>query len=56
MFIYSEKATEFCEIFPLLSTVFTVVSSKGKILQTIDAFSEYMNFNKFLLEKLDWKC
>ena len=31
-FIYSEKATKFCEIFPLLLTVW--------------AFSEYMNFNK----------
>ena len=44
-FIYSEKATEFCEIFPLLLTVCTVVKSKGKISQNIVAFSEYMNFN-----------
>ena len=27
-FIYSEKATKFCEIFPLLLTVCTVVKSK----------------------------
>ena len=27
--IYSEKATKFCEIFPLLLTVCTVVKSKG---------------------------
>ena len=44
-FIYSEKATKFCEIFPLLLTVSTVVKSKGKILQNFVAFSEYMNFN-----------
>ena len=44
-FIYSEKATKFCEIFPLLLTVSTLVKSKGKILQNFVAFSEYMNFN-----------
>ena len=44
-FIYSEKAIKFCEIFPLLLTVCTVVKSKGKILQNFVAFSEYMNFN-----------
>ena len=44
-FIYSEKATKFCEIFPLLLTVCTVVQSKGKILQNFAAFSENMNFN-----------
>jgi len=43
-FIYSEKATKFCEIFPLLLTVCTVVKSKGKILQNFVAFSEYINF------------
>ena len=31
-FIYSEKATKFCEIFPLILTVCTVVKSKVKIL------------------------
>ena len=46
-FIYSEKAAKFCEIFPLLLTVFTIVKSKGKISQNLMAFSEYMNFNKF---------
>ena len=29
--IYSKKATTFCEIFPLLLTICTVVKSKGKI-------------------------
>ena len=43
-FIYSEKATEFCEISPLLLTICTVVKSKGKISQNFVAFSEYMNF------------
>jgi hypothetical protein len=33
-FIYSEKATKFCEIVPLLLTVSTVVKSKGKISQS----------------------
>ena len=43
-FIYSEKATKFCEIFPLLWTTVHTVKSKGKISQTFMAFSEYMNF------------
>ena len=43
-FIYSEKATKFCETFPLLLTVCTVVKSKVKISQNFVAFSEYMNF------------
>ena len=30
-FIYSEKATKFCEIFNLLVTVYTVVKNKVKI-------------------------
>ena len=44
-FIYSEKATKFCEIFPLLSTVCTVVKSKGNVSQNFVTFSEYINFN-----------
>ena len=48
-FLYSEKATKFCEIFTLL---LTAVKSKVKIAQNILAFSEYMNFsmdgNEFL--------
>ena len=43
-FIHSEKATKFCEIFPLLLTVCTVVKSKGNISQNFLAFSEYLNF------------
>ena len=44
-FIYSEKATKFCEIFPLLLTTVHTVKSRGKISQNFVAFSEYMNFN-----------
>ena len=43
-FIFYEKATKFCEIFPLFLTVCTVVKTKGKISQNFVAFSEYMNF------------
>ena len=50
-FIYSEKATKFCEIFPLILTVCSWVKIKGKILQNFVAFSEYMNFKgKTLLD------
>ena len=50
-FIYSEKATKFCEIFHLLLTVCTVVKSKGKISQNFVAFSEYMNFTRITKQK-----
>ena len=43
-FLYSEKATKFCEIFPLLLSVCTEDKSKGKISQNFVAFSEYTNF------------
>ena len=43
-FIYSEKATKFCEIFPLLLTTVHTVKSKMKISQNFVAFSKYMNF------------
>ena len=46
-FIYSEKATKFCEIFPLLLTTVHTVKSKEKISQNFVAFSEYMNFKYF---------
>ena len=45
-FIYSEKATKLCEIFPLPLTTVHTVKSKGKISQNSLAFSEYMNFMK----------
>ena len=44
-FIYSEKATKFCEIFTLLLTTVHTVKSKVKISKKFVAFSEYMNFN-----------
>ena len=43
-FIYSEKATKFCEIFTLLLSYVVPVKSKVKISQNFVAFSEYMNF------------
>ena len=47
-FIYSEKATKFCEIFPLLLSTVHTFKSKGKISQNFVAFSEFMNFSEFL--------
>ena len=44
-FIYSEKATKFCEISPLLLSYVVPVKSKVEISQKFLAFSEYMNFN-----------
>ena len=43
-FIFSEKATTFCEIFAVDLTVTTV-----EISQKIVAFSEYMNFNSIFI-------
>ena len=43
-FVYSEKATKFFEIFPLLLSAVHTDKSKGKISQNFVAFSEYMNF------------
>ena len=43
-FIYSEKATKFCEILTLLLSSVVPVKSKVKISQNFVAFSEYMNF------------
>ena len=43
-FIYSEKATKFCEVSTLLLSVCTVDKSKVEISQNFVAFSEYTNF------------
>ena len=43
-FIYSEKATTFCEISTLLLTTVHTVKSKLEISQNCVAFSEFMNF------------
>ena len=40
-FIYSEKATKFCEIFTSLLSYVVPVKSKVKVLQTFVAFSEH---------------
>ena len=45
-FIHSEKATNFCDIFPLLLSYVVPVESKVEISQKFVAFSEYMNFKK----------
>ena len=51
-FIYSEKATKFCEISTLLLSYVVPVKSKVEISQNFVAFSEYMNFTlKFLALK-----
>ena len=43
-FIYSEKATQFCEISTLLLSYVVPVKSRLEISQNCVAFSEYMNF------------
>ena len=43
-FIYSEKATKFCEISTLLLSNIVPVKSKVENTQNFAAFSEYMNF------------
>ena len=45
-FIYSEKATKFCEISTSLLSYVVPVKSKVEISQNFMAFSEYMNFTK----------
>ena len=47
-FIYSEKATKFCEIFTLLLTGTTYDKSKVKIFQNFVVFSKNMNFRTSL--------
>ena len=51
-FIYSEKATKFCEISALLLSVCTVDKSQVDISQNFVAFSEYTNFTHFSLSTL----
>ena len=54
-FIYSEKATQFCEIFTLLLTTVHTVKSKVKNLYNFVAFSEYMNFMYYAASKKSYK-
>ena len=49
-FIYSEKATKFCEIFTLLLSYVVPVKIKAKIPQNLVAFTEYKNFTRQLLQ------
>ena len=43
-FIYSEKATKFCEISTVDLSYVVPVKSTVEISQNFEAFSEYMNF------------
>ena len=49
-FIYSEKATKFCEISTLILSSVHTVKSKVEISQTFVAFSEYMKFDFNILK------
>ena len=44
-FIYSEKATKFCEILTLFLSYVVPVKSKVEISQNFVTFSKYLNFN-----------
>ena len=44
LFIYSEKATQFCEISTIDLSYVVTVKSTVEILQNFVVFSEYMNF------------
>ena len=48
-FIYSEKATKFCEISTVHLSYVVPVKSKVEIVQNFVTFSEYMNFNRIFL-------
>ena len=46
-FIYSEKATKFCEISTVDLSYVVLVKSTVEISKNFVAFSEYMNFKEF---------
>ena len=46
-FVYSEKATKFCEISTLLLSTVNAEKSKAEVSQNFVTFSEYMNFTKW---------
>ena len=54
-FIYSEKATKFCEISTLLLSYVVPVKSKVDISQNFVASSEYMNFNSNIQDQVSKK-
>ena len=47
VFIYSEKATNFCEISTVDLSYVVTVKSTVEISQNFVAFSEYMNFIRY---------
>ena len=51
-FIYSEKATNFCEISSVDLSYVVTVKYTLEILKKFVAFSEYMNFTLFEISKL----
>ena len=53
-FIYSEKATKFCEISTLIWSYVVPVKSKVEISQNFVAFSEHMNFNQKRNPTIKW--
>ena len=55
-FIYSEKATKFCEIFPLLLTVCTVVKSEEKIRKILLPFQNIWILTYVLGSSSIWMC
>ena len=48
-FIYSEKATKFCEIFTVDLSYVVPVKSTVEISKNFVGFSEFMNFNSVVL-------
>ena len=53
-FIYSEKATKFCEISTVDLSYVVPVKSKVKILKKFVALSEYMNFKAQIYSTLEF--
>ena len=51
-FIYSEKATKFCEISTLDFSCVVMVKSTVEILQNFVFFSKYVNFIVYWLKRL----
>ena len=51
-FIYSEKATKFCEIPTLLLSYVVSIKSRVESLQNFVAYSEYMNFTIIVCSKM----
>ena len=54
-FIYSEKATKFCEISTVDLSYVLPVKSNNTCSQNFVTFSEYMNFNKIYFSIFSWR-